>query len=242
MKPAMSKCEHDFTLILSGITSESAGVEDALFEAGCDDATLSFRMGRPVLTFSREANSLKDAILSAVSDVRSAGIGANVLRVDYCNLVTQADIARKIGRSRQLVHQYMTGARGPGGFPGPACELCDGAWVWFWCEVAYWLWENDMIKEDVLKDADEVEAINRVLDMQSQTKRNAKLTAEIVKSVGTPLLTRTCGRKNSSPPRRGLVLSRHWSRGMNSQSSFSCNPMGSAFLAMNSSTGRPSIN
>ena len=185
MKPAKSKGEHDFTLVLSGITAESAGVEDALFEAGCDDATLSFRMGRPVLTFSRAADSLKDAILSAISDVRSAGIGANVLRVDYCNLVTQADIARKIGRSRQLVHQYMTGARGPGGFPGPAVELCDGGWVWLWCEVAFWLWENDMIKEDVLKDADEVEAINRVLDMQSQTKRNAKLTAEIMKSVGT---------------------------------------------------------
>lgn len=185
MNPAMSKGEHDFTLILTGITPETVGLEDALFAAGCDDATLSFRMGRPVLTFSREADSLKDAILSAISDVRSAGIGANVLRVDYCNLVSQADIARKIGRSRQLVHQYMNGTRGPGGFPGPACELSDGAWVWFWCEVALWLWENDMIKEAVLKDADEVEAINRVLDMQSQTKRNAKLTAEIMKSVGT---------------------------------------------------------
>jgi hypothetical protein len=143
-------------------------------------------MGRPVITFSREADSLKDAILSAINDVRKAGVGADVLRVDYCNLVTQADIARKIGRSRQLVHQYMAGARGPGGFPGPACELYDGAWLWYWCEVAYWLWENDMIKQDVLNDANEVEAINRVLEMQDQKNRDAKLTAEIVKSVGSP--------------------------------------------------------
>src|SRR4051812_30855413 len=114
MTPHVCETEHDFALVLTGVNAIDSRVEDALFAAGGDDATLSLRSGRAFLTFSRRAPSLKEAILSAISCVRKSGIGADVLRVDYCNLVTQSDIARKIGRSRQLVHQYMTGARGPG--------------------------------------------------------------------------------------------------------------------------------
>ena len=93
--------EHDFALVLSGMTELTPEVQDALFEAGCDDATISVRAGRVYLTFSRNSRSLKDAILTAIQDVKNARVGADVLRVDVCNLVTQADIARKIGRSRQ---------------------------------------------------------------------------------------------------------------------------------------------
>src|SRR5690348_13928516 len=42
--------EHDYTLILDGIADLTAEVEDALFEAVCDDATLSLRCGRAYLT------------------------------------------------------------------------------------------------------------------------------------------------------------------------------------------------
>lgn len=183
MNQRTCECEHDFTLVLYGVSELTRDVLDALFEAGCDDATIASRCGRIVATFSRTAPSLKDAILSAIQCVRNANIGADVLRVDYCNLVTQADIARKIGRSRQLVHQYWTGTRGPGGFPPPACELCDGTRLWFWCEVAFWLWQNDMIKEDVLRDAQQVEAINSVLDVEWQKKENRELTEEVIKAV-----------------------------------------------------------
>ncbi len=179
------ECEHDFTLVLTGSAAELSlkKVLDALFRAGCDDATIAVRSGRFFVTFSRTGTSLKNAILSAIHNVRSAGIGADVLRVDYCNLVTQADIARKIGRTRQMVHQYMTGRRGPGGFPGPVCEIFDGTMLWYWCEVAYWLWENDMIKEDVLRDAEEVEAINSVLEIEYQKKTRRELTEEVSRSL-----------------------------------------------------------
>ena len=69
------------------------------FQAGCDDATISVCSGRIYITFSRVAASLKDAILRAIRDVESTKICAEVLDVDTCNLVTQADIARKIGRT-----------------------------------------------------------------------------------------------------------------------------------------------
>jgi len=122
--------EHDFVLVLTGITELTPAAADALFEAGCDDATISVRSSRVFLTFSRTAASLRDAILSAIQDVRKSRIGAEVLRVDDRNLLTQAEIARKIGRTRQLVHLFISGARGPGGFPAPTCHITDDALLW----------------------------------------------------------------------------------------------------------------
>lgn len=180
MNPKPCESEHDFTLVLTGITELTDKVQDALFEAGCDDATLSARSGRCFLTFSRIAPSMKDAILSAIDNVRKAGIGADVLRVDYCNLVTQSDIARKIGKSRQLIHQYIVGLRGPGGFPPPACEITDGGELWLWCEVAVWLHENNMVREDVPRDAEHVEVINSVLEVERQRRLRPQLTAEVM--------------------------------------------------------------
>lgn len=179
--------EHDFTLVLTGITELTSEAENALFEAGCDDATLSVRSGRPYLTFSRTAPSLKDAILSAIRDVRKAGIGVDVLRLDVCDLVTQADIARRIGRSRQLVHQFIVGQRGPGAFPPPVCHISDDAKessLWLWCEVAHWLWENDMLKEDALREAQQVALINSVLDLVHQRQLDPRLAEEVLQSVG----------------------------------------------------------
>ena len=175
--------EHDFALILSGITELTPEVQDALFEAGCDDATISVRAGRVYLTFSRNSRSLKDAILTAIQDVKNARVGADVLRVDVCNLVTQADIARKIGRSRQLVHQYIAGVRGPGRFPAPACKITDGVPLWYWCEVAYWLRQNDMISHDAATEAQEVALINTVLEMRYHQKLDPKLSEEILRSL-----------------------------------------------------------
>lgn len=70
--------EYDFVLELTGVTEVSPAVEDALFEAGCDDATISARGGRVFLTFSRTATSLPDAVRSATEDVSKAGFGATV--------------------------------------------------------------------------------------------------------------------------------------------------------------------
>ncbi|MCY2987075.1 MAG: hypothetical protein NTY19_04305 [Planctomycetota bacterium] len=175
--------EHDFTLVLTGVHELSERVESALFEAGCDDATLSLRLGRIFLTFSREAPSLKNAVISAIGDVRKANIGAGVMRVDSCNLVTQTDIARRIDQTRQSVHQYVTGARGPGNFPPPACEITEGAPLWLWCEVAHWLWENGLISEVLLRDSEEVAAINSVLELQWLRNAAPGMIEDILRSV-----------------------------------------------------------
>lgn len=182
---AREESEYDFTLILTGITPETDGVEDALFDAGCDDATFAFRSGRPVLTFARRGHSLKDAIISAIRDVRRTNLGADVLRVDGCNFVSLAEIARRIGRTRQVVHQYMRGQRGPGGFPGPVFELGEGIMAWSWCEVVDWLYEHDMIEQQARQNAQEINTINGILELEALRKQNAELTEEVQRHVGT---------------------------------------------------------
>ncbi|MGC1274412.1 MAG: helix-turn-helix transcriptional regulator [Planctomycetaceae bacterium] len=176
--------EYDFTLALTGVTELTPHVVDRLYEAGLDDATLALRYGRAYATFSREAASMKEAVLSAIADVRDAGVGANVLRVDECNLVTQAEIARRSGRSRQMIHQYINGKRGPGGFPPPVCDLCEGSPLWAWCEVASWLFENNLVKEELFRDAEEIDAINLALELGQIREKNPALAEEILKSVG----------------------------------------------------------
>ena len=66
---------HRFTLVLTGISEVSTEIEDALFEAGCDDALLWTRDGVAYLDFDREAASYQEAVQSAIADVQAAGIG-----------------------------------------------------------------------------------------------------------------------------------------------------------------------
>ncbi len=176
---SQSACERefDFALIVDGVPELSQRVEDALFEAGCDDATLSIQYGLLYMEFSRSAASLKDAIISAIRDVSKSGLPAKVLRVDDCNLVSASDIARRINRSRQLVHQYMTAERGPGGFPPPVCHLADHAPLWTWCSVSYWLSENNMVRPEEFQNAEVVEAIN--IFLEEQLRRHPEILEEV---------------------------------------------------------------
>ena len=178
-----SHCEHEFVLVLSGVTEIGRRVMDALFEAGCDDATPSLRYGRVYLTFAREAPSLRDAAFAAIRDVKRANIGANVESVDDCNLVSQADIARRINRTRQQVGQYVSGKRGPGGFPAPECGLTVGHPLWRWCEVSYWLWQNGIVGENVLNDSRVVATINSALELQHQRRHDSGLVDDVLRLI-----------------------------------------------------------
>ena len=70
---------HHFTLIVEGIDPQAEPTIDALFEAGCDDATVGRVDGVQYVDFDREAERLGEAINSAVQDVEKVD-GAAVLR------------------------------------------------------------------------------------------------------------------------------------------------------------------
>lgn len=62
---------YNFTLILSDSRQQIDNLEDLLFEAGCDDATLSMSNGVTYLEFDREAEQFSIALDSAIQQVES---------------------------------------------------------------------------------------------------------------------------------------------------------------------------
>ncbi len=71
---------YEFTLTLAGVEELTVEVADALYEAGCDDASPHSTGPRIDLDFHREAESLASAIGSAIADVERAGFA--VARID----------------------------------------------------------------------------------------------------------------------------------------------------------------
>ena len=71
---------YTFRLTFSAVSEITNDLENAVLEAGCDDALLWGRGGVVGLRFDREAGSLGDAVGSAIRDVERAGLA--VARVD----------------------------------------------------------------------------------------------------------------------------------------------------------------
>lgn len=71
-----------FSLIFSGASELTEELEDAIFEAGCDDALLGIQNGAVFLDFDREAPSFRIALMSAIADVERAGVGLELIRVE----------------------------------------------------------------------------------------------------------------------------------------------------------------
>ncbi len=106
--------EHDFTLILGGVDQPDENTAEALYAAGCDDATLSFQRGVTTLDFTRTAPTMREAILSAIGDVHGTHLGIYVVRVDDCLFVTQAEIANRAALTPAAISNYVAGKRGKG--------------------------------------------------------------------------------------------------------------------------------
>lgn len=170
---------HEFHLILSDTIRMDEDLADQIYGGPCGDCNISVRLGRVCLVFERRAPTLKDAIFSAIKDYRDAGYPDMVMRVDDCNLVTQAEIGRRSERHKQQVHQWIKGERGDGNFPPPICEIGEGKPLYLWCEVAYWLHENSFVTEEILHNAEILSVINSVLELRHQKQHGEDLVKEV---------------------------------------------------------------
>lgn len=140
-----SKKEYNFVLILAGLTKPDSHIEDALFKAGCNDAVLAFRNRVGYLEFDREATEIVEAIVTAVTDVERANIGAQVIRVEPGDLVNASEIARRSGLTREYIRLLSQGKRGEGDFPIPQSGITGKTLIWSWAEVVQWLYEKRSI-------------------------------------------------------------------------------------------------
>lgn len=73
---------HVFTLILSGVSELTPDLADALYEATEGDLELSLVDGVVLAEFDRSAETLREAVTSAIRDVENATPGVRVVRVE----------------------------------------------------------------------------------------------------------------------------------------------------------------
>jgi len=129
--------EFDFELIfkLADGKQDSSEYLDALFENGCDDATISAgQLGMISLSFTREALNASEAIESAISDVKKAIPSAKLVEASP-DIVSISDISSILGHSRQytrkLFNSDTTSLPAPIHIGNPS--------IWHLSEVLNWL-------------------------------------------------------------------------------------------------------
>jgi hypothetical protein len=162
-----SEAAHNFVLVLSGVSEPDGRLEDALFEAGCDDATLAFRNGVGYLEFDRRSRSLDTAILSAVRDVERADPRLTVARVEPGDSVNASEIARRIQVTREYIRLLAQGKRGEGDFPAPQSGITGKTLVWSWAGVVRWMFQHNLLDDVVVVDtAETIRDINDALEFR----------------------------------------------------------------------------
>jgi hypothetical protein len=70
-----------FTLTIEGADVLTDDALDALYDAGCDDATFGISNGVQTAEFDREAADFADAVSSAIKAIESAIPGARVVDI-----------------------------------------------------------------------------------------------------------------------------------------------------------------
>ena len=73
---------YQFTLILSGVVEITPELADALYAATGGDIELNRCDDVTFLEFDRDANSLENAVHSAISQVEGADVGVRVVRFE----------------------------------------------------------------------------------------------------------------------------------------------------------------
>ena len=111
----------------------------------CGDGQLAGDEHGGTIVFSREALNAIKAILSAIDDAERAELSVTGVMED---LVTAEDIAEKTNRTGQAVGHWITGGRGPGGFPDPVVHRGSRIKLYSWAQVSRWLSDAGLGKVD----------------------------------------------------------------------------------------------
>ena len=173
---------YEFSLVLSGVNENTPDLEDTLFEAGCDDGLVCIYNNTVYIDFMREANSYKEAVLSAIKNIESSSLNAKVISVDAGDLVGITDIAELSDISKKTISAYKDGKRGPGNFPNPLQRLKDTSPLWRWSDVASWLADNGKVNIELAQNALITDAFNQALSQRTAQPVVKELVNELSKT------------------------------------------------------------
>jgi hypothetical protein len=115
----------DHVEALGGVLSAAGGI-DVTVQAGEHGGTAMF---------SREADDAVQAIVSAIDDLEAVGLTVAGVTEDR---VVIDEIAQRAKVTTASVRYWVTGDRGPGGFPEPKVRR-PRASLYSWAEVSAWL-------------------------------------------------------------------------------------------------------
>jgi hypothetical protein len=126
-----------FDLQVSGpVTEDQAeALGDVLAAHGGIDATVQAGREGGLVAFSREADTALHAVISAVEDVRAAGMTVTGAKED---LVVTEEIAARAKVTAAAARYWIIGERGPGGFPAPKVRHPRNS-LYSWAQVSAWL-------------------------------------------------------------------------------------------------------
>lgn len=162
--------KYEFSIVASGLDPEADDFEQRFYDAGCDDATISFQKGHIIIDFDREADAVDSAICSAIECVLAAG--AEVDRVEPDPLVNLSDIAARTQLTRAAISQYAKGRRSQH-FPSPVARVTSDTPLWDWSTVAKWLFQHEKLSRDAAIEAEAVKAANEALKTHEPRLREA---------------------------------------------------------------------
>lgn len=134
------------------------------------------------IRFDWPASTQTGAIAAAVRAVESCEL--RVLRVDNEDLVTTADVAHRVGMSRETARLWAVGQMGPGGFPPPVNPRRETTF-YAWSEVLPWLRERkDM---DLPEEEPALVAANLAIRLRALLPRLARpeLILDLLRRPGT---------------------------------------------------------
>ncbi len=112
-----------------------AALGDLLAAAGGIDAIVQAGQAGGTVTFSRKADDAMQAVVTAIEHVEAAAMNVNGVTEDR---VVGGGIAERAGVTPTTVRYWLTGERGPGGFPAPKVRR-QRASLYSWAEVSAWL-------------------------------------------------------------------------------------------------------
>ncbi len=147
---------------------EADDIADALYGGALADAVISERDGTFQAVVERDGVDFAHTVVTAVRELERAG-ECRVLRVGRDDLVSLAEIGRRVGKSREYIRLLAGGDRGPGGFPGRAPHIA-GQDLWSWHEVSTWFAEHGVLEARDAEEATFLRLLNAFLEQRNATQ------------------------------------------------------------------------
>ncbi len=174
--------EYEFSIELAESVSSDDALEDLAEKVySCDslqDSCVGGNHGVAFVDFTRKASSFLQAVSAAIADLEDAGVSPTKVRPEP--FLNAAEIARRIGRSKESIRKLRKGLRGPGNFPASVMKIGRSEF-WHWDEVSEWFAHfSGEATIDTL--ANDVRFVNALLELARQTGQrfNDTMTARPV--------------------------------------------------------------